>query len=206
MADTNTETQVPAPIPVPMTEVLEVTTTPVAATPAAEAPAPEPEVEDVEPPTPPAHTFLLKDIGDAIDRVKRSNLGVPVVVEFADNLYPMLQAIIDHFGERADKAEAALTEIIEQTDSFVQEDLAMLVANALNLGKAMATIIGQFKPGMVLDAKGVGKMKGLAAQYLNAADLAATAVAEVTIEGDDEEGDDEEGDDEEDGGEEEVRK
>lgn len=193
MPETNEEKLVNT-VPGPTAEVvIEAASTPVVETaPAApvEATAPTEEVEELPPP--PQHTYLLKDISDHIDRVRRSKHLGETKGEFADNLYPFLQAIIDHFGERLDKTETALVEMIDQTDSFVQADLAILVANALNLGKAMASIIQQFKPGMTLDAKGVAKMHGLAAQYIAAADEAAMAVAEVTIEPGDDDDDEEE--------------
>jgi len=181
-----TEVAVPAVVTVPVSTVVETT--------AVEVPAPEVEVD--EPEAPPEHAFLLKDIGDAIERVKRSKHLGETKGEFANELYPLLQSIVEYFGERQMRSEAALAELIDQTDSFVQSDLALQIANALNLGKAMAQIMLQMKPGMVLEAKGVAKCQALANQYITAADIAAESVANVTIE----EGEDEEDDDEEEEG------
>jgi predicted P-loop ATPase len=198
MADVNTLEPTEVPAPAVVATPVAVTVVPTAAEAAVDAGLAE-ALENDPPDAPAPHAFLLKDIADAIERVGRSKHLGETKTEFAEQLYPILQAIVEHFGERQDASEAALTEIVEQTDSFVQEDLALLVANALNLGRAMAQVINGFKPGMQLKAEGVAKLQNLAAQYLAAADVAGNAVAEVTIEaGDDgDDGDEEDGDEKE---------
>lgn len=137
---------------------------------------------------------LLKDIRKAQKRSERTKALGESRLEFAHNVYPLLEALVEAVDERTGRLENAFDAIIEQTESFLQPDLAIAVGELFNMGKAMAQTLLQFKPGMKMSTEGAKKVHALAAGFLKQVDVVAKAIAEATLEPgeDDEEGDESE--------------
>lgn len=126
--------------------------------------------------------------------------------EMAQETYPLLQAVTEFFAERLDRAEHAIAELLNQTESFIQPDLAEQIIGALNVGRQLAVVVGKLRVGN-LDAVTLSRLKQFGAAFMGAAAATEQVVAEVTLEPETpEEGEDEgdEDDEDTDGGEEPV--
>jgi hypothetical protein len=144
-------------------------------------PAPVPETdedEDEEEDGPFAQ--VKRDIRRAERRARR-NLSGDMRREFAMELYPLLAAIVEAIDERTGLLDNAFTEIIEQTESFLQPDLSLAVAQVLNLGKALAEMMMKFQPGMKLGPESAKQLHALAQNYLSAVEPVTKALAEATL-------------------------
>lgn len=138
---------------------------------------------------------LLKDIRKHQRRAMATKSLGETRLEFAHNVYPTLEALTEAVDERIGRLENAFDAIIEQTESFLQPDIAKSVADLFNMGKAMAHTLLQFKAGMKLTPDGEKKLHVLAQTFLAAVDPVAKALAEITLDpGEDD--DEEEGEDE----------
>lgn len=135
------------------------------------------------------HDFLIADIVRATKRASGAKY-LEAATEFAREAYPLMQAMADHFGDRMTRMEEAMDAMMEQTDSFLQPELARQIMATLELGKIVAT----------LAAKLPGKdLQQAAAAYLTAFEMTLEAVEDATLppnaaagEDDEEEGEDEE--------------
>jgi hypothetical protein len=139
------------------------------------------------------HDFLIDDIARATKRAAGAKY-LDASKEFADQAYPLMHAMAEMFGERMTRVEEALDAMIEQTESFLQPDLARRIMATLELGKLVAD----------LAAKSPNKeLQHAALAYATAYELTIEIVEEATVapstgpDDDDEEGDEE--DEEEEG-------
>jgi hypothetical protein len=145
------------------------------------SPAALPEAEDVQADDAP-FAAILKDVRRAARRSGNTKgLGALIAREFSQETYPLLEAMLEAVDERVGRLENAFDEIVEQTESFLQPDLSLAVAQVFNLGKAIASIVLQFKAGQKMTAEGEKKLHALAQQYLMAVDPVAKALAEATL-------------------------
>lgn len=113
--------------------------------------------------------------------------------EFADNLYPLLQEIVEKIDERCANTEEMILELIEQTESIVQPELATQIFGVIDLGLQLCTVVDEAK----LDDVTAQKLKIIVEAYRLAATITQEAVNDATVEDDETDEDvDETGDDE----------
>ena len=117
------------------------------------------------------HTYLMKDLASATKRAASAKY-LEASKEFADQAYPLMQAITEHFGDRMTRMEEAMDAMIEQTDSFLQPELARSIVGTLELGKIVAGLAANSPD---------PKLKQAATAYLAAVEMTIEAVEEVTV-------------------------
>lgn len=147
---------------------------------------------------PSEHQYLLEDLERARVRAAGSKY-IEAQKEFAEEAYPLVQELTDHFGARMDRLEKAMDALIDETESFLQPDLANQILATLEMGKQVAEAMMQIKAGS-LDEMAVKRLHQAAGAYLTAAEMTIESVATITLEPEDEGGDGEDDTDAEDEG------
>lgn len=137
---------------------------------------------------------LAKEIEKAQKRAAKA-VHLETKIELSQETYPLLTAIVEFFGERMDRTERVVNELINQTESLVQPELAEQILGTLNLGKQLATVVGKLRVGN-LDAVTLARLKQFAGAFAAAAAATEVAVMEVTLEPPDEELGEEDGEEE----------
>lgn len=126
------------------------------------------------------HTYLLEDLAKAQKRAAKATF-LEAKREFADECYPLLASFMEHFGARMERLEAAVDEMIEQTESFLQPDLAQQLLATLELGRQLADACTKLKAGDTLDAKTAARFQQLGAAVLTANAMTVEAVNEAAL-------------------------
>jgi len=151
---------------------------------------------------------LLLEVGKAQKRVAKEPF-VEAKKELANETYPLLESMIEFFGSRLAAAEAAIAEVIDQTESFIQPELADQIHGALAIGRLLVEQVRKLRPG-TLDPMTLKRLQQVCVDFIKNADETDVTVAHLTVSppeeetGDEGEEDDEDEEDEEDGDEEEV--
>lgn len=143
------------------------------------------------------HRFLIEDLERLLNRAQGAK-ALETKNEFATQAYPMLLAVVEHFGERMERLEGVVDEIIDGSESLIQPPLATQILTTLELGRVLAEACMSLNP---TDANALNQVKQSAAAYLTACELTSESVEEVSVPGGEEDEDDEEyadGEDEED--------
>lgn len=138
------------------------------------------------------HQFLIADITEHEKRAGKATY-LEAKNEFADNAYPLIRSIIEHFGERMSRVEDVVDELMNQTESYLQPGLAAQMTGTLNLGKVVADAVMRLHAGTIGEVE-VKRLQQAAAAYLTAFEIAVEAIEEASVpEGEEEVADDEGG-------------
>lgn len=131
-------------------------------------------------PEAPEHAYLLDDL----DRARKRAGGATYLEakkEMAEECYPLLQEIVDHFGQRMQRTEQALDALIDETESFLQPDLARQILANLEMGGILADAVMKLQVGP-LDEVTLKKLQQSATAFLTAAEMTAETVSGVMLE------------------------
>jgi hypothetical protein len=137
--------------------------------------------------------FLIKDCKGARKRLLESPLATSAQAssEMANNMYPLLEAILKEIAEVDD----VIQEVIDQTESFVQEDLAEAIYAALTAGGQLVSQVAELLSSGDLDDLRKRKLADAAAVYEALAAAAVAAVHDASSDSDDDSDDDDSDDD-----------
>lgn len=140
------------------------------------------------------HEDVIKDIEKAQRRAAKATF-IEAKKEFAEEAYPMMATVVEFFGERFERMERALAEIIDQTESFVQPELAEQILQTVELARALADGALRLRVGQQLDLTTLKRLHAIANSLKVAAATTEEQVVAVTVDPGDED-DTEPGDDE----------
>lgn len=147
------------------------------------------------------HSFLKRDLEQLQKRASKAKF-LEAQKEFSEQVYPFLETMLDHFGDRMVRLESAVDALIDETDSIIQGDLAEQLLATVELGTDLAEAVMKLQAGQTLDDTTLQRLVGQAGAYLTAAELATEAIEshQVSPDGEpeetDPEGDEDEIDDE----------
>lgn len=117
------------------------------------------------------HDFLIEDIERATKRAAKAKY-LEAATEFGAETYPLMHAMVEHFGDRMTRMEEAMDAMIEQADSFLQPELARQIMATLELGKIVADLA------LKMPHK---ELQQAAAAYATAFEMTIEAVEEATL-------------------------
>lgn len=117
--------------------------------------------------------------------------------EVADYVYPLLESLFEHFNERLEETEAAVSELIDQNGSYIQQDLAAQILSTLEIGNHLAEEVLALLKTAPLDDFTKRKLAEAASAFKPAAEQTIQAVLEISVDEDEDvvegEADEEEG-------------
>lgn len=123
---------------------------------------------------------LVKEIEKAGKRTGKATF-IEAKTEFSQETYPILGAIVEFFGDRLERNERAIAELIDQTESFVQPELADQIHGMIDVGRQLAAMVVKLRVGN-LDARTLKILQQAAAAFMTAANMTEESVANVTVE------------------------
>jgi len=126
------------------------------------------------------HQFLLEDLARAQKRTMNAKY-LEAQKEFSTEAYPLMITIAEHFGERLQALEAAMDEMIQQTDSFLQPELAQQLTATLDLAKLLAEGVLALANGNPAAGMALKPLLGHATAYLTAYEMTSEAIEEATV-------------------------
>jgi len=135
---------------------------------------------------------LVKEIEKAAKRTGKATF-IEAKTEFSQETYPILSAVVEFFGDRLERNERAIAEIIDQTESFIQPELADQIHGLIDVGRQLAAMVVKLRVGN-LDGRTLKVLQQAAAAFMTAANMTEESVANVTVEVQPEEPEGEEGD------------
>lgn len=116
--------------------------------------------------------------------------------ELVNNVYPLIESLIDSIEQRFDEIEDIITDFVDETGSIIQEGLAKDVLTVFELGGQLCEVLQSLQ----LDEVTKKRVADLIGVYSQVATATAQAVMEATVsleeEGDDDEDDADEDEDE----------
>ena len=134
---------------------------------------------------------IQKEIEKAQKRAAKATF-IEAKKEFAEETYPILESVVEFFGERFERIERAVAELIDQTESFVQPELADQIHATFAIGRQLALLVSRLRVG-ALDGVTLKRLSAAGVAFVNAADETETAVAQVTVAPPEEDGEDDDG-------------
>ncbi len=114
--------------------------------------------------------------------------------ELVNNIYPLIESLIDSVEQRFDEIEDIITDFVDETGSIIQEGLAKDVLTVFELGGQLAEVLQSLQ----LDEVTKKRVADLIGVYSQVATATAQAVMEATVSLEDDSEDDDEDDSEED--------
>lgn len=111
------------------------------------------------------------------------------------NLWPLLADLVAACDERMRETEEMVAELIENTQSIVQPDLAIQITSLIDIGDQLVQLVSALPVGDDMTKK---RLEEALTAWTAAAPLVREAVQEATVEPDEGDEGDEEGDDDED--------
>lgn len=114
--------------------------------------------------------------------------------ELANNVYPLLAELVRAVDERLARTETVVVDLIEDSDSVIQPELAAQIYGCIELGQQLCDAVDAAQVDDVTKAR----LAEIAQAYRIAANIVIREVAEVAIEPDDAEDEDDEDEDEDD--------
>ena len=136
---------------------------------------------------------LIDDVRGAQKRAQKATY-LEAKNELATNVYPIIEMLVQKLRQH----ENLLGNVLEQTESFIQTELASDINSVLQIGAQLANLILGIQPGVPIDPTGLQQLKQIAGAYLQAAQAVAESVENVAVPGDEEEVEDDEDDEDED--------
>lgn len=129
---------------------------------------------------PPEHAYLLEDLDRARKRAVAASY-LEAKKEMAEECYPLIQELVDHFGQRMARLEQAMDALIDETESFLQPDLGRQILANLEIGGVLADGVMKLQAGAI-DEVTLKKLQQTAGAFLTAAEMTAEAVSGVMLE------------------------
>lgn len=137
---------------------------------------------------------VAADISKAIQRAAGAK-GLEFRVEAVNNVYPLMQAMLEAIDERFQDLEAALAEVAENTDGG-PVGLSRNAMVALQAAFVAADAIRAFTATLDMTDEQKAQFVALDKEYMEAVEKAADAMNEEVIDDDDDEEDEDDVDDE----------
>ena len=109
-----------------------------------------PVVEEEEKNVAEEHTFLLEDISRAQKRAEKAKF-LEAQKEFANEAYPLMSAMAEHYGDRLTRLEQAMDALIDETDTIIQPEVGEQLAGTLEVGAELAAEVMKLQVGQSLD-------------------------------------------------------